>query len=347
MWRSLKPVATRRGIGRRGRVPHCDVAGLAPVQVGHQQEPEEQSRSDARRATFGTPVAARPNDMAIATYVRSSFVAAALAGGCMGIIGPGDDPRTGAAAGGEGAGRATDLPCEVQSLLARRCQSCHSRMPPGPLLSRADLYASSRSEPSKSTAAVALERLALSTALRMPPNPLEAATGQEIAAFRAWVEQGMPEGDCSQAVDAGTDPYDTPVVCSSETRWRGGNEESPLMRPGGACIRCHDEEGEGPRFVFAGTVYPTAHEPDDCYGVGSQTGAEVVVIDAAGIETRLPVNASGNFYLEESTIQLPYRARVEYAGRTRVMVEAQTDGDCNGCHTEAGAENAPGRVFLP
>lgn len=295
----------------------------------------------------GMPVALRSNDMPISVHVRSFFAGAVLAGGCIGIIGPGDDPRTGPASGGGGAGRATDLPCEVQSLLARRCQSCHSGMPPGPLLSRADLIASSRTDPSKSTAAVALERLLLSTTLRMPPSPLEAAGTQEIAAFRAWVEQGMPEGGCNEPVDSGTDPYDTPVVCSSERRWTGGNEESPLMRPGGACIRCHEDEDEGPRFVVAGTVYPTPHEPNDCYGVSSGTGAEVVVIDAAGVETRLPVNASGNFFLEDSSIQLPYRARVEHEGRVRVMVEAQTSGDCNGCHTEAGSDNAPGRVFLP
>lgn len=285
--------------------------------------------------------------MAISTYARILFAGLALAGGCIGIIGPGSDPRTSPAVGGDGSGQVTDLPCEVQSLLARRCQSCHSAMPPGPLLSRADLIAASRTDTSQSTAAVALERMAISTPLRMPPSPLEAADAQEIEEFRAWLEQGMPEGDCHDVVDAGTDPYDTPVVCSSERHWTGGNEESPLMRPGGACITCHEAEREGPRFVVAGTLYPTAHEPDDCYGVSSKAGAEVVVTDAAGVETRLSVNASGNFFLEEASIQLPYRARVEYDGRMRVMVEAQTNGDCNGCHSEAGSQNAPGRVFLP
>ena len=70
--------------------------------------------------------------------------------------------------------------------------------------------------------------------------------------------------------------------------------------------------------------------------------------DADGIEHTLTVNAVGNFHADKhTTFSLPYHARVVAAGKTRAMSAAQTDGDCNGCHTEAGAQNAPGRIALP
>ena len=121
------------------------------------------------------------------------------------------------------------------------------------------------------------------------------------------------------------------------------------MHPGVACIHCHSSGGEeeGPLFVLAGTVYPTPHEPNDCNGVAAGTGATIVITDADGVEHPLTPNAAGNFYMERPTIPLPYTAKVAYDGRERIMVEAQDDGDCNGCHTEAGASRATGRIFLP
>jgi hypothetical protein len=43
----------------------------------------------------------------------------------------------------------------------------------------------------------------------------------------------------------------------------------------------------------------------------------------------------------------PYKAKVTYMGRERAMVAAQTSGDCNSCHTQNGANSAPGRILLP
>jgi len=42
-----------------------------------------------------------------------------------------------------------------------------------------------------------------------------------------------------------------------------------------------------------------------------------------------------------------FRAKVVYQGRERIMTVAQTIGDCNSCHTQYGANNAPGRILLP
>jgi len=270
---------------------------------------------------------------------------APLGGGSAGSGG-----TSGAAGGGGGAPAAGggDLPCAVQALLATKCQSCHKQQPPGALLSAADFARPSQSGPGKSVGQVALERVQATGNLRMPPSPLEPVTPAELSALSAWVGAGAPPTSCGDTpVPSAPDPYDTPVVCSSMKNWTNGNRESPLMRPGGACISCHRKEGEGPLFAVAGTLFPTPHEPDDCNGVTSATGAQVVITEASGASHTLSVNDAGNFFFEAGSFAYPYQAKVVYQGRERVMVEAQADGDCNSCHTEAGKENAPGRIFLP
>ena len=129
-----------------------------------------------------------------------------------------------------------------------------------------------------------------------------------------------------------------------------GNE-SKFMSPGVACIACHQQQGgEAPSFSIAGTVYPTAHEPDNCNATVKSgpllTTAIVEITDKNGGVHTLTVNSVGNFMLE-SAIAKPYTAKVVYDGRERVMVAAQTSGDCNACHTQDGTKDAPGRVLLP
>ncbi len=123
------------------------------------------------------------------------------------------------------------------------------------------------------------------------------------------------------------------------------------MDPGQACISCHSQQG-GPSFLVGGTVYPTGHEPDNCAGV-TASDIKVIVTDANGTEHAMTPNATGNFYLQNSrrtpiTFKLPYTARVERGGKVvEQMGAAQTVGDCNSCHTEKGANGAPGRIAAP
>jgi hypothetical protein len=124
------------------------------------------------------------------------------------------------------------------------------------------------------------------------------------------------------------------------------------MMPGRACNGCHEEvsaaTGEAPPiFRFAGTVFPTGHEPDDCVGSGAE-GAQVRVTDASGFIFSATVNQSGNFMLEtEQALQPPYSAEVHYQGRVRAMRVPQFDGDCNACHQQEGWLAAPGRIVIP
>lgn len=193
----------------------------------------------------------------------------------------------------------------------------------------------------------------------MPPDALPSAA--DVAAFAAWVDAGMPEGTCgSVGPVAAPEP-----VCTSGRWWTEGDDEGDeLMTPGQACIGCHtkenrgehgkpdededdddedDEELEAPAFTAAGTVYPSLHEPDDCFGLSG--GAQVVLVGADGVKQTLAVNRAGNF-MTERPLALPYTASVVRNGKTRAMKAAQTDGDCNGCHTATGGD-APGRILAP
>lgn len=259
----------------------------------------------------------------------------------------GSGSSTGGSSTGGSSASASEFPCDVQMLLAQKCQACHNAEPPGRLLTSADFRKPSLADPQRTVGELAVERLSASGALRMPPAPLAAASTEEIAALTGWVRGGAISANCDQSVTVAPNPYDTPLICSSMTNWTHGNQESPLMRPGGACIKCHQQEGEGPAFAFAGTLYPTPHEPDDCNGVASALGAKVIVTDAKGVSHTMSVNGAGNFFLETVGFAFPYQAKITYQGRERVMVAAQTNGDCNDCHSQDGRENAPGRIFLP
>lgn len=123
------------------------------------------------------------------------------------------------------------------------------------------------------------------------------------------------------------------------------------MAPGRACIACHARE-DGPEFAVAGTVYPTLHEPDDCAGAPASTGGGVVVevTDGTGQTTTIPVTKNGNFFIKRKKF-LPAGAYtvavVDGRGRRAMTTKLTGAADCNGCHTAAGTEGAPGRIQLP
>jgi hypothetical protein len=113
----------------------------------------------------------------------------------------------------------------------------------------------------------------------------------------------------------------------------------PNMAPGDTCQSCHNS------FAVAGTVYPTAHEPTDCEGVTGST-LSVVITDATGSVQTLTVDAAGNFYTTKA-VAFPFHAKVVSPTSERDMTATQTSGDCNLCHSVAGANGAPGRIMAP
>jgi hypothetical protein len=250
---------------------------------------------------------------------------------------------------GSASGRVGEgLPCQVESLLASKCRSCHGTTLAAPmrLLSYADLVAPSQSNPAKSTAAVSLERMASASA-PMPPSGAP-ATDAEITAFTEWVDAGLPRSRSSScktgsAQDAGT-RQQAVIACTSNKMWSG--PESGEMNPGKACISCHATKANAPTLAIGGTVYPTLAEPDLCQGVNG--GARVEVTDAAGNVFSMPVGPTGNFLLANRNVVMPFTAKViRDDGTERSMTTPQSNGDCNVCHAERPQNVAPGRIRMP
>src|SRR6478752_6771255 len=92
---------------------------------------------------------------------------------------------------------------------------------------------------------------------------------------------------------AGGDPFTVAPKCTSGTMWTQANRGSTEMNPGKACITCHSTMN-GPSLTIAGTVYPTAHEPDLCNGAPGSNGARIVITGADGVAQTLTPGTSGN-----------------------------------------------------
>jgi hypothetical protein len=77
-------------------------------------------------------------------------------------------------------------------------------------------------------------------------------------------------------------------------------------------------------------------------------GLTVEILDLAGtVRQTIPVSATNNGNFRGGVVgqPSPYRARVKLNGVVKSeMLTAQTNGDCNVCHTTLGAQGAPGRI---
>jgi hypothetical protein len=291
-----------------------------------------------------------------------------LPGGSGAFANPGFGASTGTLAGidaaahngvRDGGPSNAGLPCDVAQLLVTRCQLCHGSppTPPSPmqLMTHADLMKPAIADPSKTYAQESVIRMQNAT-LPMPPAPYTPATAAEITILQDWINSGYPQGACggpTGATDGGgatmdaaacVSPVppivDTPITCTSKMNWTGGN--SAAMRPGESCAGCHGTS----KFSIAGTVYPTVHEKDDCYGVSGARGVTVVITDKKGTSITLNPNNVGTFTYAGS-LALPYQAKVMQGGKTRAMMTPQMEGDCNTCHSEPGYSCAPGRIMIP
>jgi hypothetical protein len=76
------------------------------------------------------------------------------------------------------------------------------------------------------------------------------------------------------------------------------------------------------------------------------TSAAIEVTDAGGVVTTLKVNAAGNFS-SSATFTFPIQVAVVANGARRAMASSPPSGDCNTCHTQDGANMAPGRIVTP
>lgn len=249
----------------------------------------------------------------------------------------------------DGSTVAGELPCEVRDLLVQHCQSCHSdpaKNAPVALTTYAQLTAASKVDAKKSYAERSVIRMQDMTR-PMPPAPTMTVPQKDIDAFAAWVTAGQPSKKCETMQP--DDPFAKPPMCSSGKTYMGGTPKDQ-MNPGLACLTCHKDKRKAAEVTLAGTVYITGHEPDKCLGgpASGMPAAEVEITDANKRVVTLPVNASGNFlYRGAMPLALPYTAVVKWNGKTRPMKTPQMNADCNSCHTQDGANGAPGRIALP
>ena len=162
------------------------------------------------------------------------------------------------------------------------------------------------------------------------------------------------------APDEGAGSSTGVAVCSSNVYWKEADKGSEFMHPGGKCNECHDKMTSAPLLKVAGTVYPTAHEPDECNGVAGGTvldgGAPeiaIVITDRTGRTLpQIPVNKVGNFNVTGEVL-MPFNVKVVSKGKENKMMMQAPHGDCNACHTQGGSSTipggqvAPGRITIP
>jgi len=260
--------------------------------------------------------------------------------------GGGGGSTNGSTGGGGGSNAVTW--CDVKSLSDRQCVVCHGAMPINNapvMMTRAQWLATSPLGGTMLDRAIARMQV-LTLAAAMPPNVGGAPA--DVAMLEAWRTAGTP--DCE--VDAGTtEPVDAGVVvpvCTSGRTWSLGTFGRGAMNPGEACASCHASRRDGPIDGFMGTVYPSLHETPLCMVTSVPSGLTVEILDLAGtVRQSFSISAlnDGNFHGGVVGQPSPYRARVKVNGVVKSeMLTAQTNGDCNVCHTTTGAQGAPGRI---
>jgi hypothetical protein len=205
-----------------------------------------------------------------------------------------------------------------------------------------------------------MKNLSACLLLGLSLSVVAACSGAANSGVLSDVDAGVTvdvDGGTLMGMDGSVDPKNDPAfsgasICTSGKKGPTGAGLS--MNPGTACNACHKTQAANRVFAWGGTVYATGHEPDQCVGVPSTAGAVVVITGANGKEVKMPVNGGGNFgiYARDAkamALTAPFSARVEQGGKVRAMSTPlkATDGDCNGCHTEAGSQGAPGRIALP
>lgn len=213
------------------------------------------------------------------------------------------------------------------------------------LMSPGDFTAMSAQYPGQTVGQRCIARMTQQTA-PMPPGGAPAVPSADVATLQSWLNAGAPAGNCGNP-DAGP----VPTTCASGSYYQPppGGDGSPDMNPGQACVSCHTTQEPFRAYYFMGTVFPGYHEADMCFAP-PVSGGKVEILDASGaVVYTLTPNSAGNFYTTSrmAGLTLPYTARVTVSGRTNTMTTPQTSGDCNTCHTEQGANGAPGRIVWP
>ena len=111
----------------------------------------------------------------------------------------------------------TGLPCDVQSVLAERCQTCHGSEPsfgaPNALVTYADL---TKTLGGKKVTELVAARVH-DAARPMPPQPNPRLDTNDLAILDAWIAKGAPSSNETCGGGAGGAPVTKPLSCTPDT----------------------------------------------------------------------------------------------------------------------------------
>lgn len=170
------------------------------------------------------------------------------------------------------------FPCDVATALVQSCQKCHGVNPsfgaPMPLVKAEDLAAPSKSDPSKTVAELALERIN-DQAKPMPPG--SEISDEHKQALVDWLEGGMPEADADDG------PCYTGAPTHDEAYFTAGF----TAREGETCYDFTSHEGQDPGDTEPYAVKPGEHYEQFYFKV--PWGADQVMTRFGGKFDNLPV----------------------------------------------------------
>jgi hypothetical protein len=173
-----------------------------------------------------------------------------------------------------------------------------------------------------------------------------AAPADASAADGSGTDAGAKDaaGDAADAATAitaftGAGAYVATTGPSTIKGAHGGNGNPSKL----ACQGCHGAGGGAPRFFAGGSVFK------DAAGTMPAAQVEVRFRDAAGKSVSAFTDATGSFYVRQSTataagIALPALVGARDAAATKLMSATIANGDCNSSACHGGAQ---GRVHVP
>ncbi len=166
-------------------------------------------------------------------------------------------------------GAITPLPCDVETVVAGHCRTCHGPSPaygaPMSLVALGDLTAASKSDPSKKVYELISGRIHNDTK-PMPPPPNARLSAAEMGVLDAWASAGAPQTNAA--------------TCAGATTGGGGTGGSATGGGGGdpEALPCTPDT-----FIHPGSPYaaPASKEEYVCYGFDVTTTSKRHVIALA------------------------------------------------------------------
>lgn len=180
-----------------------------------------------------------------------------------------------------------------------------------------------------------------------------------------WIEAGSSidasfdvntTGTTTTTIPISNPGYDVPTATASSFTRNHKDGFAPVQ--GKACIQCHDTERTDP-IEWGGTLFSYIHTPNAKY-YQDLSSYRVNIVGENGSNIRATTRSSGseighNNFSSVSSIgsNIAFTAYVKDSNGDVVNQSgtnthnSSTHLDCNKCHTETGANSAPGRVLVP